>query len=278
MATINLGRVVGRDGRGIISILKTNTVGLVDTYTITYTDNTTDTFSVRNGADGSNGTSSSGAGLTLEQISALDEMFQKCVFTEDATAAYANFKLAFGIQSGEDYEPDSPQPNMYTITQNLNNCTSSNSTTFAEENSSYTATIVAGSGYTLEGATVSVTMGGTNINSSYSSGVISIAKVTGNIVINISAVLVQTEPEPDTPVDPEPEEPSDPTAAVYSLASPTTFDGATSVDTGYIINDIDKDYTIMIDYNPTSSSGFVFDNSKNNNLFGPRINLSDNTL
>lgn len=59
MTTINLGRVVGEngeDGRGITSITKTGTSGLIDTYTITYTDNTTSTFEVTNGEDGSAGT------------------------------------------------------------------------------------------------------------------------------------------------------------------------------------------------------------------------------
>ena len=60
MTTINLGRVVGEDGedgRGIVSILKTSTSGLVDTYTITYTDGTTSTFEVTNGQSGGGGTS-----------------------------------------------------------------------------------------------------------------------------------------------------------------------------------------------------------------------------
>lgn len=58
MTTINLGRVVGQDGadgedgRGIVSIEKTGTQGLVDTYTITYTDGTTSTFEVTNGQSG----------------------------------------------------------------------------------------------------------------------------------------------------------------------------------------------------------------------------------
>lgn len=63
MTTINLGRVVGQngadgeDGRGIVSIEKTATQGLVDTYTITYTDGTTSTFEVTNGESGGGGTS-----------------------------------------------------------------------------------------------------------------------------------------------------------------------------------------------------------------------------
>lgn len=46
----------GADGVGIASIEKTGTSGLVDTYTITYTDSDTDTFTVTNGADGQPGT------------------------------------------------------------------------------------------------------------------------------------------------------------------------------------------------------------------------------
>ena len=43
------------DGRGIVSILKTATSGNIDTYTITYTDNTTSIFEVTNGIDGTDG-------------------------------------------------------------------------------------------------------------------------------------------------------------------------------------------------------------------------------
>ena len=45
----------GDDGRGIASIAKTGTAGLVDTYTITYTDDTTSTFAVTNGQKGDPG-------------------------------------------------------------------------------------------------------------------------------------------------------------------------------------------------------------------------------
>ena len=53
---IDIGVVgIGEPGRGITSITKTGTSGLVDTYTITYTDTTTSTFTVTNGADGQPG-------------------------------------------------------------------------------------------------------------------------------------------------------------------------------------------------------------------------------
>ena len=52
-STIDAGEVPqGPAGRGIVSIRKTKTVGLVDTYTIFYTDNTTSTFTVTNGSGG----------------------------------------------------------------------------------------------------------------------------------------------------------------------------------------------------------------------------------
>lgn len=57
--------IAGADGRGIQSILKTGTSGLVDTYTITYTDNTTSTFQVTNGANGQAGAQGAdGVGIT----------------------------------------------------------------------------------------------------------------------------------------------------------------------------------------------------------------------
>lgn len=50
------GGTAGADGVGIQSIAKTSTSGLVDTYTITLTNGGTYTFTVTNGADGTNGT------------------------------------------------------------------------------------------------------------------------------------------------------------------------------------------------------------------------------
>ena len=46
----------GKDGKGIKTVEKTDTDGLTDTYTITFTDDTTTTFTVTNGQNGENGT------------------------------------------------------------------------------------------------------------------------------------------------------------------------------------------------------------------------------
>lgn len=58
----------GADGKGISSIVKTATVGLVDTYTITYDDGSTTTYDVTNGQNGSKwykGTAISGTGTSI---------------------------------------------------------------------------------------------------------------------------------------------------------------------------------------------------------------------
>lgn len=53
----------GDPGRGIVSVSKTSTSGLIDTYTITYTDDTTSTFTLKNGSNISTITKSSTSGL-----------------------------------------------------------------------------------------------------------------------------------------------------------------------------------------------------------------------
>ncbi|MGM9544158.1 MAG: SGNH/GDSL hydrolase family protein [Romboutsia timonensis] len=74
----------------------------------------------------------------------------------------------------------------YTVTNNLTNVTNSNSVTSIEKNTSYTATLTAKDGYTLD--TPTITMGGTNITSTvYADGTITIDAVTGDIVITASA-------------------------------------------------------------------------------------------
>lgn len=83
----------------------------------------------------------------------------------------------------------------YSITNKLTNCSTSNTANTAAQNSSYAATISANAGYTLDGATVSITMGGTNITSTaYNNGVVTISKVTGNIIITVSAIESAEEP------------------------------------------------------------------------------------
>ena len=74
------------------------------------------------------------------------------------------------------------------ITNSLTNATTSNTAVSVDLGGAYTATITAADGYKLDGATVTVTMGGEDITSSaYSDGVINISNVTGDIVITVIA-------------------------------------------------------------------------------------------
>ena len=79
----------------------------------------------------------------------------------------------------------------HSITNTLTNVTTSNDAVAAENGTSYTATLTAKSGYTL--GEVTVKMGGTDITATaYNSdtGVISIAAVTGDVVISANATKV----------------------------------------------------------------------------------------
>ncbi len=78
----------------------------------------------------------------------------------------------------------------YKVTNNLTNVSNSNSAVTAKTGDSYTATLTVTAG---EIKSVVVTMGGVDITSTaYSNGVISIASVTGNIVITAVAEVPET--------------------------------------------------------------------------------------
>lgn len=75
----------------------------------------------------------------------------------------------------------------YTITNNLTNVSTDNPVTTITENRGYTANLTADTGYTID--TVTVTMGDVDVTSDvYTNSAIFISAVTGNVVINASAV------------------------------------------------------------------------------------------
>ena len=85
-------------------------------------------------------------------------------------------------------------PTVYrSITNSLTHVTSSNAAVSVEDGAAYTATLTAENGYTM--GTVVVKMGGTDITSTAytaSSGVISIAEVTGDVTITATAIKIVT--------------------------------------------------------------------------------------
>ena len=77
----------------------------------------------------------------------------------------------------------------YNITRNLTNCASSNTANTIADGASYTTTLSPTGTYKKLGA-ITVTMGGTDISASAVSGsTVSIASVTGDIVITCAAVI-----------------------------------------------------------------------------------------
>lgn len=88
-----------------------------------------------------------------------------------------------------------------SVTKTLSNCSLDNSKNRVIEGQGYGATITANDKYTLDGATVTITMGGVDVSTYYSNGKIAIPQVTGNIVITATAV---------------------PTASFTNLADPTS--------------------------------------------------------
>lgn len=75
-----------------------------------------------------------------------------------------------------------------SITKTLSNCSIDNSKNRAIEKQGYGATITADDGYTLDGGTITITMGGVDVSTYYSNGKIAIPNVTGDIVITATAV------------------------------------------------------------------------------------------
>lgn len=74
------------------------------------------------------------------------------------------------------------------VSKTLENATISNNAVFVVDGQSYAAQITADSGYTLEGAAVTITMGGADMSTYYSNGIIAIPKVTGDLVITVKAI------------------------------------------------------------------------------------------
>ena len=122
----------GADGRGIVAISKTSTSGLVDTYTITYTDNTTSTFTVTNGKDGADGEDGAdgkdGISVVDASINASGELI--ITLSDEKTINVGNVKgeTGNGIESIEKTKTDGLK-DTYTITY-----TNGDTTTFTVVN------------------------------------------------------------------------------------------------------------------------------------------------
>lgn len=129
-----------------------------------------------------------------------DTNYNKTADTGEDTAFCVNVvdpvkQVIYSICYGAGYDRTiSYGPTVYrSITNSLTHVTSSNAAVSVEDGTAYTATLTAESGYTM--GTVVVKMGGTDITSTAytaSSGVVSIAEVTGDVTITASGVKIVT--------------------------------------------------------------------------------------
>lgn len=82
---------------------------------------------------------------------------------------------------------------MHSIANALTGCSNSNASASVEDGASYSATITANEGYTLDGAVITVMMGGVDITATaYSGGTITIANVTGDVSVTVAAAEIPT--------------------------------------------------------------------------------------
>ena len=84
------------------------------------------------------------------------------------------------------------------VVKNLTNCSLDNSKAIVIDGQGYVANLSADEGFTLEGVTVTITMGGVDMAVYYSEGKIAIPNVTGDIVITAEAVASAQETVPIT--------------------------------------------------------------------------------
>jgi protein-tyrosine phosphatase len=84
------------------------------------------------------------------------------------------------------------------VVKNLTNCSLDNARGIVIDGQGYVANLTADEGFTLEGVTVTITMGGVDMAVYYSEGKIAIPNVTGDIVITATAVESAQETLPVT--------------------------------------------------------------------------------
>lgn len=76
----------------------------------------------------------------------------------------------------------------HSVTASLTKCAIDNRKKAVIDGEGYGATITAAAGYTLDGAAVTITMGGIDMSTYYSGGKIAIPSVTGDISITVTAI------------------------------------------------------------------------------------------
>ena len=113
-------------------------------------------------------------------------------FTPDAGYVISDISVAMGGADVTAQYFSGVQTTLnHSVSFTLSNC-STTGNTWVIDGQSYVAELTADTGYTLDGATVTITMGGVDMSTYYSNGKIAIPNVTGDIVITATAVASYT--------------------------------------------------------------------------------------
>ena len=200
--------------------------------------------------------------LPADFIEALQAILSEAIYGTDQSDAI------------DDLSDFSDNTHYYDVTLTMTHCTSSNASTKALGGESYTTTITASEGYTL--TSVTCTMGGTA--QTVTNGVISIAEVTGDIVITATAEIHEE-------------------GLLYKLSETTTFDGTNTIDTGIALEgnynsdntieftiactttctDTGDKYPFSVYSTAQSGAGLYVDLSGKSNVYGKWFTQSKNT-
>lgn len=118
--------IQGETGNGIATIQKTSTSGLIDTYTITFTDGTMTTFSITNGKDGEDGEVSQEqldeTNSHLDNLSKISNLFGKITATGTNITLNntSDTMLKIGLNANDLTQGDNPSPDypqeIHTVT------------------------------------------------------------------------------------------------------------------------------------------------------------------
>lgn len=202
-----------------------------------------------------NGTGA-GTGLSTEAIDKLEEVGNYLAYTTANGGSKWTELIAIlrGASGGE--EPENPEVTLTSISTSYSGGDVAVGTSL---NDLTGITVIA---HYSDGSTTEVT--DYTLSGTIAEGNNTITVSYGGKTTTFTVVGYVEQEEPDTPVDT--------TEPVYQLAQATTFDGTNHVDTGYILNDVDKDWSILADFTPTvTTSGAVFNASKNANNLGVRV-------
>lgn len=149
-----------------------------------------------NASSNSGGNANQG-GLSSTATSLLIAILRNGLYSSDQSDNINALAIELSKTDTGDESPEIPEgATVYAVTYNLTNVTASNDVLYAAENSVYTTTLTAPDGYVFD--SVTVTMGGKDITASaYIDGAVTIANVTGDIVIT---AVAEEYVEPETVV------------------------------------------------------------------------------